>query len=328
MGKKKWTYETCKEVALECKTLKEFYTKNKSAYSACYRHQWLDLFDWLERSVSPYSKKLDYVYAYFFNDNTVYIGRTIEPNKRHNKHNTDTKDTVFKFAQDNNTSVPKMTILESGLTLEDGLEKEDYYVNKYRSDGWNVLNRAKTGKRSGSLGGLAATKWTYNKCYEEAKKYKTLKDFANSNPSVYGKCLKEKWLDFFDWLERDVRWTEEKCLLEAKKYTTLKDFRRKAHQAYYVLLKKGLIDNLDWLKKGKSRKKPVVKCNLNGQEIETYNCVGEAVKQNDDVSKSGIINCCLGILQTYKGFVWKYKEPDRQNPSGSIVSMFCAKQSF
>ena len=305
-----WTYEKCREIALTCKTLKDFYVNNKSAYSACYRNQWLDLFDWLERSVSPYSKKSDFVYAYFFNNNTVYIGRTIEPKKRHNRHNSDAKDIVFKFAQKNNIAVPEMTILETDLTLNDGLEKEDYYVNKYREEGWNVLNKAKTGKKSGSLGGLNATKWTYNKCYEEAKKYKTLKDFANNSPVVYGKCLKEKWLKHFDWLERQIRWTVENCLEEAKKYKTLKDFRTNSHQAYYVLLKKGKIDSLDWLIKGESRKKIVVKYTLDGKEIERYNGVGEAVKQNGYTSKSGIINCCLGIIQTCHGFKWRYEETE------------------
>lgn len=310
MGKKKWTYEKCKDAALQCSTLSEFIKKFKSAYAASYRKRWIDDFDWLERSVSPYNKKLDYVYVYLFNNYTVYIGRTIEPNKRHNKHKTDTKDTVYKFAQQNNIDVPEMTILESSLTLEEGLEREDYYVKKYRDEGWNVLNKAKTGKKSGSLGGLNSTKWTYNKCYKEAKKYTTLRDFRNGNPTVYGKCLKEQWLELFDWLEREIRWTKENCIEESKKYKTLKEFRTQSHQAYYVLLKMGLINNLVWLDKGTSRKKIVIKYALDGQEIERYSGVSEAAKQNGYTSKSGIINCCLGINKTYKGFLWKYKESE------------------
>ena len=43
-----------------------------------------------------------------------------------------------------------MEIIEDGLTIKQGLEREDYYVQKFKNEGWNVLNKMKTGIVSGS----------------------------------------------------------------------------------------------------------------------------------------------------------------------------------
>ena len=43
-----------------------------------------------------------------------------------------------------------MEIIEDGLTIKQGLEREDYYVRKFKEEGWNVLNKMKTGIVSGS----------------------------------------------------------------------------------------------------------------------------------------------------------------------------------
>ena len=39
--------------------------------------------------------------------------------------------------------------------------------------------------------------WTYEHCYEEAKKYKTKKEFEKNCESAYKVALKNKWLG--DW---------------------------------------------------------------------------------------------------------------------------------
>ena len=40
-------------------------------------------------------------------------------------------------------------------------------------------------------------KWTYEACYEEAKKYKTRYSFELGNSTAYNNALKNKWLDEF-----------------------------------------------------------------------------------------------------------------------------------
>ena len=70
--------------------------------------------------------------------------------------------------------------------------------------GYSILNKAKTGKQCSSLGGLAR-KWTKKRCYEEAKKFKTKKEFQDNSPSCYQAALKHKWIDDYDWFPKRSR---------------------------------------------------------------------------------------------------------------------------
>ena len=97
-------------------------------------------------------------------------------------------------------------------------------------------------------------KWTYEACYEEAKKYKTLKEFRENSNSAYSIAKKNKWIDNFDFLIRDRikrnTWQEyENVYNEAKKYTTLKDFSKNSAGAYQVSLEKEWIADFNWLER-------------------------------------------------------------------------------
>lgn len=197
-----WTYEKCKEVSMQFDNITDFYRTFPGAYSSSNRNGWIEDFNWLKRKDNIYKSNRDNVYAYFFNEfNSVYIGRSVEPEVRNIKHKTDKRSTVFKFAKKNEIQIPEMTILENGLTLEEGLKKEDYYVKKYREEGWNVLNKAKTGIRSGALGTLNNCKWNKKTCCEESKKYNNKTDFKNKSGRAYEKARKNGWLDEYTWLK-------------------------------------------------------------------------------------------------------------------------------
>ena len=192
-NKTKYTEEKCREIALQCKTLKEFRTKYPSAYYRARVMGWIKDYYWLERQASIDERKTDNVYAYLFTEfNSVYIGRSVDASitNRRSHHRTDKGSTVYKFSHKNNIPIPEMTVLESGLTLEEGLEREDYYVNKYREEGWTVLNKAKTGKKSGSLGSMGRGRLTKEKCYELSLLCKTRGEFAEKYPSAYQKARK------------------------------------------------------------------------------------------------------------------------------------------
>ena len=301
----KWSYERCKELALQYNKLIDFSKAYPSAYTISNRNGWIDDFDWLCRSDNAYTSKIDNVYGYFFYEfNSVYIGRTIKPSDRDICHNINEKSTVFRFASYNNTTIPKMTILESNLTLTEGLVKEDYYINKYKNEGWNVLNIAKTGKRSGSLGRLGYGKWTYNSCYNEAKKYDTMKDFRTKSASAYNVSCKNNWIDDYVWLKIKKHkrgfWTYENCYNEAKKYKTRIDFQRGSGSAYDKALRENWIDDYFWFS---------IPSNKLKWTYET--CYNEAKKYT---KLSDFINNCACAYNKarrngwIKDYVWLYKK--------------------
>ena len=60
------------------------------------------------------------------------------------------------------------------------------------------------------LGGKQPKKWTKLATEQEAKKYKTLKDFSNLSAGAYKAARKNKWLKDYVWLEKKVYNPNEK----------------------------------------------------------------------------------------------------------------------
>ena len=151
---------------------------------------------WLNRK-NVYKDPVDTVYRYYFvNENAIYVGRTIYLELRDYQHRTREKDTVYKFAKKNNIEIPKIEILEEGLTVLQGAEREDYWEKYYRKKGFTILNK----QPCGSLGLMCRGKWSKEKCFEEAKKYKleaNFKKFKSSLSHIYGKRVGlMKWYGF------------------------------------------------------------------------------------------------------------------------------------
>lgn len=196
-----WTYERCYEEAQKYQTRNEFKIKSCAAYNTALRKKWFDDYTWfVDGKMKLFTDKIDSVYAYYFSDGAIYIGRTMMKHQsdRHKRHMLDKKDTVYRYAINNGLSVPEMTVLEENLTVIQGLEKEHYYFNFYKEQGCNVINKGKTGVGCGSLGNIDNGKWTKEKCFEEANKYKNRSSFKRAKPYLYKISLRNKWLnDFF-----------------------------------------------------------------------------------------------------------------------------------
>ena len=248
-------HDRCMEVAKRCGTLKDFYESYPTAYDVSRKNGWLDEFVWLVRKPNL---REDNVYAYIFVDlKAVYIGRTIQPEIRHQQHlRGHGGSSVYKFAQENNIPLPEMTILE--LKISDGREKEHYYVTKYRNDGWNVLNKGATGSRSGALGAIACGKWNKKTCHNEAKRYNSRKKFANGSPSAYCVALKNGWLEEYTWfinankiaIENRRKYTHDYCYSVAQQYKTAADMEKNDSGAYHASIRNGWRKEYTWFLDG------------------------------------------------------------------------------
>ena len=94
------------------------------------------------------------------------------------------------------------------------------------------------------------TKWTYETCFEEAKKYKTRGEFQKGSRGAYRLALKNGWLDVYTWFEETHKpngyWTYERCFEEAKKYKTRNELQKGCGSAYIVALKNGWLSDYIW----------------------------------------------------------------------------------
>ena len=258
-------YEHCYEEAKKYKTRTEFQKGCSGAYTVVCKNGWLDDYTWfVDGKIKMLTDKNDSVYKYYWEEtNAIYIGRTLisQQSDRKIKHNTSEKDTVFRYAKENGLEVPQMEIIEENITPIEGLEREDYWVSYYKEKGYNVLNKAKTGIGSGSLGAINRGKWNKKTVFEEAKKYKTRSEFQKNSGTAYQVACKNKWLDDYTWFKESRKqkpngyWNVyENCHEEALKYNTRSEFRKGCETAYIVARKNKWLDDYTWFKESRKQK--------------------------------------------------------------------------
>ena len=99
------------------------------------------------------NEKKDNIYIYLWeNLNTVYVGRTVNPKGRHYQHKHRETERTYQFSAEHGVEHPKMIIIENGLTIDEGVEHEKYWIKKYRDDmRYNVLNKTRGGQIGGQL---------------------------------------------------------------------------------------------------------------------------------------------------------------------------------
>lgn len=227
------------------------------AYRVAKKNGWLDEMTWLNRR-NVYRDLVDCVYKYHFvNENSVYIGRTIYPELRDRQHRTREKDTVNRFSKDNNTEIPKMEIIEEGLTVLQGAEREKYWAKYYKNKGVKLINK----QPCGSLGLMCNGKWSKRKCFEEAKKYKLRSEFQKNASQAYHISMQNGWIEEMTWFPKNREhpngyWrNKENFLKEARKYNTKKELEKGNLAAYNAGWKYGYFDDVTWFKNGRKNRK-------------------------------------------------------------------------
>ena len=198
----KWTKDLCFEIGRKFKTKVDFEKNAKGCYIASLRAGWLKEMDWfVPAAIEPLDmfKKTHCVYVYKDDElNVAYIGLTSNLRVRHSRHKL--HGTVHDYFTSLDMEIPKPIVLKDNLTPEESRYYEDFYVGKYKEMGYNVLNKACTGKYSGSFGG-GRVKYTYEKCYEIAKESVSKSDFYKKNPSCFNRAKQMGWLKDYTWFK-------------------------------------------------------------------------------------------------------------------------------
>lgn len=247
-----WTKERCAEKALLYNTISEFNRKEPSAYNAARRNEWLkEITTHMKTSVTPEEMyRMNHV-IYVYKDEInhyAYVGLTNNLYVRHSSHcDKNKKDTLYRHFEKFNLEIPEPEIVYSDLTPHEAQEKEREVFYQYRDAGWNMINDEK------ALGSLGSTKkkWTFNKTYNEAKKYKTKKEFREKCPGGFVAARKYHYMKEFTWFisqwEQKRIWDYQTTYNEAKKYKRNKDFREQSQNAYTAACRNGWIKDYIWL---------------------------------------------------------------------------------
>ena len=253
----KWNNKTVINESKKYTSRGEFAKCSNGAYHYAREHNLLDKMVWLKPKnlFGSNAQKIDIVYAYeFIPHNVVYIGRSIDIDRRDKQHRTREKDTVGKFAKENNADIPKMKILEENITILDGQKLEKEWLDKYAKNGWKILNKGKCGEGCGSLGVLNTInrKWNNTNVIEESKKYTSKVQFKKNSNGAYNYARRHKLLHKMVWLKKPDVWNKkwkdnETVINESKNFKSKSEFKRKNRGAYEYARKYGLLEKMIWL---------------------------------------------------------------------------------
>lgn len=248
------------KAASQCTTKMEFKRKFGGAFNSALRNGWEnEAFSAFTKTIKyiDLNKKVHCVYVYEIeNLKSCYVGRTSNLHNRDLSHRRGRKhhdgsmtyDTLYTFCHEHEIEIPTPIIKDEGLNGEESLIMEDYWVNWYKDNGWNVLNAAKTGRLSGSLG--AIKKWDYESCKKFCKDYVYKYELKKASYSCYDTCLKNGWFNEFGIYDKnnipiDFWNNKENCLREAKKYKSIKRFKMHSFGAYKGAERNGWLNEIN-----------------------------------------------------------------------------------
>jgi len=239
-----WTIEKCRKIALNYKRKIDFLNGNNKAYDAAYRNKWLgDICNHMEISGDKYNRC---IYAYEFPDNSVYIGLTYNLEVRDEQHKADTKSNnscVLSHIK-NRHLLPILVKLSDYINYAEASVLEGTFVNKYKENGWIILNKNITG----SLGASNLI-YTKEKCKEIIDTCVYLSDLYSTHGRVILICKENDWfLTEIDNLikikKSNNHWNKKNCSEISKSFCDIKDFIEKESSAYRSALKNGWLEEI------------------------------------------------------------------------------------
>ena len=179
-----WTLENLQEEANKYSSRQSFREKS-CVYGIAKNKKTLDIL-FKNHQNHGYSEKESWkennylIYVYEIKEtNVAYVGLTTNIIRRDREHLFNDDDKLYLYCKSMNLPCPKHKTLEKELTSSEAKIKEEFWINFYKNNNWNLINTCK----AGSLGKIRIF-WTKKKLQEEANKYKTRTEFAKNSSSA------------------------------------------------------------------------------------------------------------------------------------------------
>ena len=146
-----WTKQECHEKALLCKSKSEFLEKYNKHYQKAIRQGWInEICFHMNIKINQYDyDRIIYVYI-FEKTKSIYVGLTKNFKYRHYSRLYKNNDCVMEHIKETSLT-PKIKFLTNFISAELAQIKEQEFIDKFRSDGWNILNKQKAGSLGGSI---------------------------------------------------------------------------------------------------------------------------------------------------------------------------------
>lgn len=198
---KNWSDEEIINEAFKYNSRSEFSKNCKGAYKAALRKGLMDNLSNLNNNLIS-KKETDKIYRYVFPDLTIYIGRTIQHvQSRDYQHIFVKRDPIRRYAEQMKFPIPKMEIMENGLSVSQGVEREKYWISFYKKLGYTLLNTMP----GGAIGSIGGRIWNEEQCYIAAQECSTSSEFKTKYPSAYQASCRHGWLKKYTWFVRKMK---------------------------------------------------------------------------------------------------------------------------
>jgi predicted GIY-YIG superfamily endonuclease len=296
----------------------EFKNGNKNAYHASVRNKWIEkICGHMHPSGTRYKRC---VYVYEFPDNNAYIGITYNIAMRQQTRARNKQDAVTKHILKTGL-YPAFRTLTDYIDVNIAVRLEKLYIDIYKIEGWDVLNK----KAAGAVGGNNLV-WTKEKCQEEALKYKTRRDFMANNFSVYSIACRRGWIGgICSHMTRlsapPGYYTKEMCRDIVIKYTTRKELNIDYPHVMSAIYKNKwageLCSHMKNMRGNEEMRKefrvifgkPVLQYSLEGDFIKEFISISDAAR-SVGVTMTAISGCCnpKDRHKSCNGFIWKFKQ--------------------
>jgi len=285
--KSKYTKEDVIKIAKRYTKLLDFKREQSFFFHWAKNHKCQDeIFSHMEKCGSRYKRC---IYAYEFPNKVCYVGLTFNLKMRDINHRSSLNSQVYKYSMENGIDIPEPIMLTGYIDRTEASEKETFFYEKYKNEGWHMLNKAKTG----ALGGNNEDDIKYSKeaCISYAKKFNSRKEVEINNRYLYNKILSHGWADeAFSHLDKAKIEKERRKKISKSKIGKKSTVPFERASEFHSIRK-------------------VVQLDKTGSVINEFNNPNEAARKvfNDLNKNTSIRNCCNGKIKTFGGFIWKYK---------------------
>ena len=247
-----WTFEKCKEEALKYRTKKELKKTNGSVYNIAHKNNWIvDICSHMEEIKKPngyWTFERCKEEALKYKTRTEFQSTSVRAYQKSLKNNW--LDNICSHMKENKKPPNYWTFekcKEEALKYDSRCEfskRSQSAYNKGLEYNWidEICQHMVQLHKPNNY-------WTFERCKEEALKYKTRTEFQKHSTVSYHKSLKNNWLDdicqHMDEIQKPRGyWTFEKCQEEALRYETRGDFYLYGSTAYVVSNMNGWADKI------------------------------------------------------------------------------------
>jgi len=183
-----WTYEKCKEEAFKYKSKSEFQNENYNVYRRAYDNGWIDsICTHMGPKGNIFKRR---IYVYIFDDGFFYVGLTCNSERRKEEH-LKTNTSVYKHITKTNSKYEYIE-LSDYVSVNEAINNEKYFLEKYINDGLKPLNRNKTGGLGGGI-----KKWNYLTCKKASEECNGRFSFYKKYGRAYNESRLNGWLYIF-----------------------------------------------------------------------------------------------------------------------------------